>query len=473
MQADRPFRMTEVLGSCQIGTVWSAVDVQGRPLTVAVLAPNADAHWRDAFAAAANALDQPRSGPHFLYADFSAAGPWVACPADGGPGAERVFLSLGQEYHPVPPDTGDSADEIPAPAPAIVDETTVDVAAPALIDPESTQPISPVAGPGPSTPTPHRPISPAPQPISPEPVRPVSPWATGERPTSIPPVSGPPASGPAGRPGPAISGPLPPVGGPRPPGPDPVSPSGVPADDPFTSPVRRIQPVARKRRRTRRWLLIVVVLAVLLGGAGAFAWRWTLDDRPPEDDQRTAATESAPFPTATPQEPGLEPPRPGAWPAAWPAFAPTDRIRTLTGLDGLGFTLKIPMSWQCVLDGRGAGFVRYRCGLAAGDDLQTGGELIVRDCPEQCPRERQTAMRQAEEAWGLQWITAGPTAAYAESSTLQIDGAQRYGLVVVAFWRSGSEGAIDRQVVFRMTAPVDGAGQLRRVANYLRDTVIF
>ncbi|MDP9796202.1 hypothetical protein J2S43_004714 [Catenuloplanes nepalensis] len=473
-----------MLGSCQVGTVWSAVDVQGRPLTVAVLTAGADARWRDAFAAAANSPDQPRPGPPFLYSDFTAAEPWVACPADGGPGAERIFLSLGQQYIPATPGTGDS----PAanPAPTAVDEPTADVTAGAVI------------APGPWVTPPHQPISPSPS--HPGPVQPDSPWPAGDRPTSGGPVSGPPVSGQiptygspvsgppvssppiSGQPfayGSPVSGPpvsSPPIsgqpfayGGPRTPTPD--------LEDPFTSPVRRIQPVPRKPRRTGRWIAIAVAIGVLAAGSGAFAW-WALGDGQPEDGPRpTAAAESASasasVPAAPPRAPGIEPPKPGEWPAAWPRFAPTDRIRTLTGLDGLGFTLKIPMSWQCVLDGREAGFTRYRCGLAAGDDVQTGGELIVRDCPDQCPKDRQTTMRQAEEAWGLQWIGAGPTAAYAESSTLQIDGEQQYGLVVVAFWRAGSEGAIDRQVVLRMTAPVDGAGQLRRVANYVRDTTIF
>ncbi|GAB7045465.1 hypothetical protein [Catenuloplanes indicus] len=462
MLANTPFRIIEVLGSCQVGTVWSAVDVQGRPLTVAVLTAGNDARWRDAFAAAANSPDQPRPGPPFLYADFTAAEPWVACPADDGPGAERIFLSLGQQYRPVAPGTG----ETPAAnaAPTAVDGPPADGTADAII------------APGPWTTPPQQPVSPSPS----------HPGPAADRPTSGGPVSGPPVSSPpvSGQPfayGSPVSGPpvsSPPIsgqpfahGGPRTPMPD--------MEDPFTSPVRRIQPVPPKPRRTGRWITIAVVIGVLVAGSGAFAWQWALggDESPEGVLQPTAAAESASasasVPVPPPRAPGIEPPKAGEWPGAWPRFTPTDRIRTLTGLEGVGFTLKIPMSWQCVLDGRGAGFTRYRCGLAAGDDLQTGGELIVRDCPDGCPKDRQTTMRQAEEAWGLQWIGAGPTAAYAESSTLQIDGEQQYGLVVVAFWRGGSEGAIDRQVVLRMTAPVDGAGQLRRVANYVRDTTLF
>lgn len=401
MQPDGPFRMIEVLGSCPIGTVWSAVDRQGLPLTVALLDGAEEALWRDAFAAAANSLGRPGSGSPVRYSDLSATNPWVACPADGGPGAELVFLALGQDYHPVPPDTGDAQTATPAAGPV------------GAFDRHGPDPVE--AGP-----VDHGPVEQGPAASG-------SPWPPPELPVS----------------GPRIT---------------PSPPS-----------------VARRwRLKSRRTLIAAVAVTVLLVGAGAFTWRWSLDDGPRAQSPRpTASTRPAPFPTAAPRQPGAEPPQAGRWPTTWPRFVPTDRIRTLTGLDGLGFTVKVPNEWQCVLDGRGPGFARYRCGAAAGGDRQVGGELIVRDCPDQCPRSRQTAMRQAEEAWSLRWVSAGPMAAYAESSSLQIDGARRYGLVVVAFWRSGPDGAVDRQLVFRMTAPVQSAGQLRRVAGYLRDTVIF
>lgn len=79
-------------------------------------------------------------------------------------------------------------------------------------------------------------------------------------------------------------------------------------------------------------------------------------------------------------------------------------------------------------------------------------------------------MRTAEEAWGLRWVRSGPSSTYAETSSLTVDGERRYGLVVVAYWRSG-DGDVDRQSVLRMTAPVTGANQLRRVADYLRDVL--
>ena len=94
-----PYQLIEPVGSCQVGTVWSAVDEHGRALTVAVLDAGAaiDPRWREAFANAANAQ---QAG--FVHADFAAAAPWVAYVVSGGPGAERVFLALGMDYRPRP-----------------------------------------------------------------------------------------------------------------------------------------------------------------------------------------------------------------------------------------------------------------------------------------------------------------------------------------------------------------------------------
>jgi hypothetical protein len=95
------YTLIEALGSSPVGTVWSATGPRGVTATVAVLDPTVatDPPWREAFAAAATALARPDgSGPTFLAANFSAAAPWAAFEADGGPGAERVFLSLGVDY---------------------------------------------------------------------------------------------------------------------------------------------------------------------------------------------------------------------------------------------------------------------------------------------------------------------------------------------------------------------------------------
>jgi hypothetical protein len=100
MQAGGSFTLTEALGSSPVGTVWSAVDASGRLATVAVLDPTvaSDPPWRDAFAAAATALGT--SGPRLLSANFSASAPWAAFATDDGPGAERVFLTLGVDFQP-------------------------------------------------------------------------------------------------------------------------------------------------------------------------------------------------------------------------------------------------------------------------------------------------------------------------------------------------------------------------------------
>src|SRR5262245_52587041 len=97
---DGPFRLVEVRGSCHEGIVWSAVDGQGRWLTVAILNPAlaTDQQWRAAFTQAATAYVQARPG--LAAADLAASPPWVSCLTDGGPAAEQVFLSMGGDFHP-------------------------------------------------------------------------------------------------------------------------------------------------------------------------------------------------------------------------------------------------------------------------------------------------------------------------------------------------------------------------------------
>jgi hypothetical protein len=464
MPAD-PYQLVEVLGSCQAGTVWSAVDAQGTALTVALLDPAfaQDKIWRDAFANAADALG--RQGHGFALADFAAASPWVAYLAPGGPapGAERIFVALGMDYLPRQPRPDGVA--VPgktrpttsawAPPPSATQPAVTQP--PAVIQPPSvTQPAAgPEPGPDPDTTVTHR-IEVAP--ALPEPA----------------PQAAPTSPGP-------MSWPLRPISDSQPPV------TGIPRwirdpEQPVTSewPGEGADPVplerARKRPRTGLWAGIIGLVVVLLigGGAAAFALRGPGGSpTPTSPNGRASATLASPPPAPSPLSPGLEPPKPGTWPAAWPKFLDTDQVQTLTALDGLGFTLKVPVSWKCVPAGRAQGFAKYYCGAPPGSTPQIGGELIVRDCAKPCSGDQQSTMRQAEEAWGLGWIRTGRFCTYAESNGLQVDGVPRYGLVVVAFWRGGADGAIDHELVFRMAAPAEGAGQLRRVANYLRDTLIF
>lgn len=308
MQPDRPYQMIEVLGSCQVGTVWSAVDVQGRALTVAILSATAgaDQRWREAFAAAANALGQPQSGgPHFLYADFTAATPWVACAVDGGSGAERVFLALGQEYQPVPPDFGDSAGPVTtvrSGATAGVGPPTagpLTAATPPLDDAEVTQRVPavgsrPAAGMNPwSAGPPVSPAAPA-APVSAPPAAPVAPVSSppvSPAPQAGPPQASPPAAGraPASRASgsaPAIPRPVPsaapaPDGNvPASHGPDSRRPVGAePSPDlPGLSPADeaaawrpRILPSPPAPRRPPLIALVVgLVVGILAAGAGGY-----------------------------------------------------------------------------------------------------------------------------------------------------------------------------------------------------------
>ncbi|MEV0806627.1 hypothetical protein [Micromonospora sp. NPDC050200] len=433
MQPDVPYRFTEVMGVCQVGRAWWAVDGQDRLVTVAVLEPVVadDPAWRRAFADMADALAAPGGGGGpYLAADFEAPAPWVAYAADGGPGADRLFLALGHEIHSEEPgeDSTVAMLQVPPaqqsqPAPWAVQGDPTQVSAPP--QPVSTPPVSA---------PPHQapPVSAPPQPVSTPPHQ----------------VSGPPVS-------PAYP-----------------QPTSGPPYDPFASTDRRIQPSAPRRRRTGLCIGIAVLVLVMIAGAGG-AFVWASSDGPGKP--KTAASTSPalqPEQKSPPQSPGIEPPSAGEWPKEWPKFNPGDAVRTFSDLEGLGFTLKVPAEWDCTPAGRAQGFVKYNCGLS-NDKQQIGGELIVRDCPVPCDTQRQTAMRQEEDAWGLQWMRGSQFVSYADSSKLELDGERRYGLVIVAYWRGGDTGQIDRQLVFRMTSPTDGAGRLRRVANHLRDTLIF
>lgn len=408
MQPVVPYQLTQKLGACQIGGIWSAVDEQQRSLVVAVLDAGVagESRWRDAFAAATNAIARSSGGgPAYLGADFSAATPWVAYPSELLATAERTFLALGMTYEPASGHADDPA--------------TADQHARPHAEPKPT----PTDG------------SPATADWTPSPTdRPLA--AVDRTPPPMPALTSPP------------------------PGP------------PHDSRPTDLTPAA-SRPGAGRWALPAAGLVLgLLAGGGLVTLVDPGTDPPRPQPSVSSASLPEPASAAPPLNPGLEPPAEGTWPAQWVRFSPTDRVLTLTGLDGLTFPVKVPLTWRCTAVERARGLSRHQCGGPADNGAQLGGELIVRDCPAPCDGPRQTAMRTAEEAWGLRWVRSGPSSTYAETSSLTVDGERRYGLVVVAYWRSG-DGDVDRQLVLRMTAPVTGANQLRRVANYLRDVLLF
>ncbi|MEU5907833.1 hypothetical protein ABZ780_26090 [Micromonospora sp. NPDC047467] len=456
MQPESPYRYTHMLGACQVGKAWAAVDGQGQFATVAVLdgVAASDERWRVAFGNAANALAQAAGGHRYAHADLTAAHPWVAYRAEEGHAPQRLFQSLGMDYQPVP--------DLPVSAPPVSAPPTS--APPTSAPPASASPVSgvPRQASGP-------PVSGAPELVA---HMPQLPWAVHTNPVSGQPVSASPQ----------------PVSG------APTSPStpdlftGVPTDasgspiaqtrpvvppaDPFVAPVRRIKPSEPRPRRTGLWVGAgALVLVVLAAAGGLVIWGGSDDPVTPQTAPTTSILSPA-IPTTPPQSPGIEPPKPGAWPTQWPRFTERDTVRTLTDLDGLGFPVKMPTNWQCTLAARAEGIVKYECGITASGNQALGGEVIVRECPQPCTDQWQNAMRSVEEAWGAQWIRSGLYASYAEQ-IIEVDGAQRHGLVVVAYFRSGQDGAVNRQLVIRMTSPVPEAYQLRRFASYLRDVVVF
>ncbi|WP_213450963.1 hypothetical protein [Rhizomonospora bruguierae] len=439
MQPVSPYTFNGALGHCPVGAVWSAVDEQGRPLTVAVLDPNVarDPRWRDAFAAAVSSLARPGpENPRHVRADFTVDAPWAAYAGAGGegPGAERVFESLGMQVQATEPD-----------APPVGPAADPD-------DSDASQPTARIDLPQ-------------------QPTQPSYPAGTGPNPapTSAPPV---PISG---VPDPVSGIPVSPASQPQSPASYDVVYSSSPAyQDPFSSPVRHIVPSEPPKRRTGLWVGIAVVLVVLLAGAGtlfALTGGFGGGDRPEPRPSATTAAPPVALPPTPPVSPGVEPPTQGSWPTKWPRYSATDQVKTLT-LEGLGFPVKVPPTWQCTLAGQAEGLIRYTCGTPPGQKPEFGGDLIVRACAQPCDEQRQTEMRQAEEAWGAQWIRSGQFSTYAEQ-ILQVDGEPRHGLVVVGYFRGGDSGEIDRQLVFRMTAPQREAQTLRRVATYLRDTLVF
>ncbi|MFC5943345.1 hypothetical protein ACFPZ4_17885, partial [Micromonospora harpali] len=246
MQPEGPYRFTEASGVCQVGSAWWAVDSQDRLLTVAVLegAAAADQPWREAFTNAADTLAQTPGGPRYVNADFAAARPWVAYPAEVENAADKLFGLLGMPLRsPHLEPVGDLATRaMPATTPVAPATPTSGVpssAVPASGQPASGVPASgvpasgvpasgvpasgvPISGPpGSGIPSSGVPVSGAPSSGAP----PV--WAAHA--TGSPVVATPPADPPVAHPGPADPG---------------------PPHDPFASPARRIQPSPPSRPRT-------------------------------------------------------------------------------------------------------------------------------------------------------------------------------------------------------------------------------
>ncbi|MBQ0900515.1 trypsin-like peptidase domain-containing protein [Micromonospora sp. U21] len=299
MQSVGPYRFTHMLGTCPAGKAWAAVDGQGRFVTIAVLDAAAvnTPGWREAFAGTATGLSQAPDGLAFEYADFSAAEPWVAYPAEAGPGAERLFRALGQEYQPVPTNPGPVP---PRPVSSV---------------PSSAPPVSAVPHPvsgvpdavsGPPAPTSGVPVSAVPQPTS---GVPHAPWALYGDPVVLPPVAADPGLDQDAEPADGAAREPDPVPVPQP---APVTAPTL-APDPFAAPVRRIQPSPPSKRRTGSWVLVVALVLVLVGaGGGVAAWTMSGGDDPSRAPSPTIG-DGAGFPTASPSNPVFRP---------WTQFAP-------------------------------------------------------------------------------------------------------------------------------------------------------
>ncbi|GAB3977181.1 hypothetical protein V1634_14435 [Plantactinospora veratri] len=518
MQPVGPYQFIEAVSLCQVGSVWSAIDGQGNSYTVAVLdaAVASDQRWRDAFVGTAHALAQPGSGgPRYVHAEFAAPAPWVAYAASEADGAERLFAALGMECRPAQEQLGDGESPTVKTA-AVAPNATGSTAGAATTDDELASPTTRLtpgvppptpwqAGPPQSTPPvnaaptsapPHQTSAPPHQTSAPPHQTSAPPHQTSAPPdqTSHPPYqssaspqqsSAPPyqsSAPPYQNSAPPYQVSVPPDSVSGPPQPLPEMPQAYPADlspstpgpDPLYSPVRHIVPSEPKPRRNRLWIGIAALVVLLLAGGGTiFALAANGDDpepRPTAAPESVSPTPSAvAIPTAPPVAPGKEPPKEVKWPADWPKFSPSFPFHTLE-LEGLGFPLKTPQAWQCTPAGQAEGYAKYNCGVPPGSGPEIGGELVVRSCSP-CDGDSRYRMRLAEEAWGLQWNRAGGSALYAESFHLEGTPERRYGLVLIGYYRTGAD--VDRQIVLRMTSPVDGAGQIRRVANYLRDTLIF
>ncbi|MBM0233450.1 hypothetical protein JNW91_17260 [Micromonospora sp. STR1_7] len=262
MQPESPYRYTHMLGACQVGKAWAAVDGQGQFATVAVLdgVAASDERWRVAFGNAANALAQAAGGHRYADANLTAAHPWVAYRAEEGHAPQRLFQSLGMDYQPV--------SDLPVSAP------------PTSAPPSSAPPAPPVSGVPQQASGPPHPVSGAPELVA---HPPQLPWAMHTNP-----VSGQPASA---SPQPVSVAPASPAAAQSETAPVPSYPASSPSTfDPLAGPGRRIAPVQREPKRPK-WVLAAgaLVLALVAGTAGFFIGGAGGDEEPSTSPSTSAS----------------------------------------------------------------------------------------------------------------------------------------------------------------------------------------
>ncbi|GAB7040800.1 MULTISPECIES: hypothetical protein [Catenuloplanes] len=422
MAPEIPYRVVGELGSCDVGTVWSAVDEQrGLPVTVAVLSAQAavDQRWRDAFAA--------HAGTGHAGADFTAAVPWVAFDGTEEPGAERVFASLGRTYTPVP--------AFGTPVSGSVSETGMEMGDDPFGLGGGAAPRRPYFGAGAEDPF-------------------------GGTPTARKPGNrlwiGIAAGVTALLVGVGVAVGVARSGG----GADPTTETAeAAAPAPASVPAGPASPSPGSMNATAS-------SGSVTPSAGATS---AAPAAPAAEDAAPAPAGNAPAPPAGGNadfrvparsvRPGIEPPYTGTWPAGWPEYGSGDPTKVYT-LPGLGFGVRMPSNWKCKQSGAG-----HVCGYIENGVLIAGGEIIARDCGSPCDEARRTALRATEDAFGAHWRFAGDDITIAE--TEKLDGSSGYGIVMIGYYRSGS---VDRQVVMRMTADINWNNEFRRIAAGIRDT---
>ncbi|QSB12795.1 hypothetical protein JQS43_13985 [Natronosporangium hydrolyticum] len=242
-----------------------------------------------------------------------------------------------------------------------------------------------------------------------------------------------------------------------------------PTASPPPPPYSGVTPPAGGGGPSRGLLIGVAAALVLVLGLGAGTAVFLLrGDSADTTAAPTSPPTAPPEPTAEgPERPGIEPPEDGEWPEDWPSFDPGDPVTTMTDLPGLEFSFAAPDGWECTEVTVEAGAAHYSC--FDEESRQLGGDLIVRECEDPCDASRRVEMRRAEEAWGLQWVRDGGYWSWAESE--ELGGGDQYGLVLVGYYRSSDEARMDRQLVFRMSGPLEQADELRKLLDSVRGEV--